>query len=165
MGCDISFIKKVKTTKDGEIVGEGGTIEKRLLLLGLDNAGKTSILFQIKDKNFKQTVPTVGLNIEHIIYKRYSMTFWDVGGQATKLWKHYFDHINGIIFVVDSSDEEKLLFAREELNKLIRDESLAGVPILIYYNKQDLEGKCKPKEELNERLEIAQLSLQREVSV
>jgi small GTP-binding protein len=147
-------MKKVKTTRDGDIIGEGGTIEKRILLLGLDNAGKTSILFQIKDKNFKQTVPTVGLNIEHIVYKRYSMTFWDVGGQATKLWKHYFDHINGIIFVVDSSDEEKLLFAKEELNKLIRDESLAGVPILIYYNKQDLGDKCKSKEELNVRLEI-----------
>ena len=61
----------------------------------------------------------MGLNIEHINYKRYSLTFWDVGGQATKLWKHYFDHIDGVVFVVDSTDEEKLLFAREELKKLL----------------------------------------------
>ena len=108
----------------------------------------------MRDKEFKETVPTVGLNIEHIIYKRYSLTLWDVGGQATKLWKHYFDHINGIIFVIDSTDEDKLFFARDELQKILRDDGLTGVPILMYYNKRDLEDKCKSKEELNARLEI-----------
>jgi small GTP-binding protein len=88
-------------------------------MLGLDNAGKTSILFHISDNQFRTTVPTVGLNIENITYKKYSLTFWDVGGQATKLWKHYFDHIDGVIFVVDSTDEEKLLFAKEELKRLL----------------------------------------------
>ena len=137
MGCDISFIKKGKNL--GEESTSGGPLqEKRILLLGLDNAGKTSILFQLRDKEFKQTVPTVGLNIEHINFKWYSLTIWDVGGQATKLWKHYFDHINAIIFVIDSTDEEKLLFARDELNKIIKDESLLGVPLLIMYNKSDL---------------------------
>ena len=75
-----------------------------MLLLGLDNAGKTSILYYIRDKQFRDTVPTIGLNIEHIIYKRYSLTLWDVGGQATKLWKHYFDKIDAVIFVIDSTD-------------------------------------------------------------
>ena len=89
----------------------------------------------MRDKEFKSTVPTVGLNIEHIVYKRYSITFWDVGGQATKLWRHYFDHINAIIFVIDSTDEEKLMFAREEMQKIIKDESLLDVPILLLYNK------------------------------
>jgi small GTP-binding protein len=89
-------------------------------MLGLDNAGKTSILFHLRDNQFRgDTVPTVGLNIENITYKRYSMTFWDVGGQATKLWRHYFDHIDGVVFVVDSTDEEKLLFAKEELKRLL----------------------------------------------
>lgn len=73
----MSFLKKVKLAKRE---GNEGTQEKRILLLGLDNAGKTSILFQMRDKEFKTTVPTVGLNIEHIIYKQYSMTMWDVGG-------------------------------------------------------------------------------------
>jgi GTPase SAR1 family protein len=76
MGCDMSFLKKVKL-EGGE---SAGSLEKRILLLGLDNAGKTSILFQMRDKEFKTTVPTVGLNIEHIVYKRYSVTMWDVGG-------------------------------------------------------------------------------------
>jgi GTPase SAR1 family protein len=77
MGCDISFLKKTKLS-DGS--SAEGSFEKRILLLGLDNAGKTSILFQMRDKEFKTTVPTVGLNIEHIVYKRYSITLWDVGG-------------------------------------------------------------------------------------
>jgi signal recognition particle receptor subunit beta len=108
----------------------------------------------MRDTEFKDTVPTVGLNIEHIVYKRYSITMWDVGGQATKLWKHYFDHINAIVFVVDSSDEEKLIFVRDEMNKIMKDESLLGVPFLILYNKSDLKERCKSRDELNVRLEL-----------
>ena len=132
----MSFLKKISL--EGNNGASTESFEKRILLLGLDNAGKTSILFQMRDKEFKTTVPTVGLNIEHIVYKHYSVTMWDVGGQATKLWKHYFDHINAVIFVIDSSDEERLIFSRDELNRLIKDESLMGVPFLIYYNKSDL---------------------------
>ena len=72
-------------------------------------------MFFLRDNAFKETVPTVGLNIETIHYKRYELTFWDVGGQATKLWKHYFDHIEAVVFVLDSTDEERLLFAKDEL--------------------------------------------------
>ena len=80
-------------------------------------------------------MPTVGLNIEHIQYKRYSMTLWDVGGQATKLWRHYFDSINAIIFAIDTTDEERMMFARDELVKILADSNLEGVPILLYLNK------------------------------
>ena len=82
----------------------------------------------------------MGLNIETITHKRYSLTFWDVGGQATKLWRHYFDKIDAVIFVIDSTDEENLIFAREELSRVLLDVSLAGVPVLIFYNKKDLEN-------------------------
>ena len=147
-------------------------------MLGLDNAGKTSILFHLRDNQFKTTVPTVGLNIENITYKKYSLTFWDVGGQATKLWKHYFDHIDGVIFVVDSTDEEKLLFAKDELRRLLQSatvtsstntgsgsgssrntggEGLGDVPFLLMYNKRDLVDQAKTSEELSGRLEIESL--------
>ena len=58
------------------------------------------------------------------------------------------------MFVVDSTDEEKLLFAKDELNRLLKDESLDAVPFLIYYNKKDVVGKSKSKEEMNSRLDI-----------
>lgn len=96
----------------------------------------------MKDKEFKETVPTVGLNIENFLYKKYNLTMWDVGGQATRLWKHYFDHINGIVFVIDSADSDKMMFAKDEFKKIINDPALKGVPILLYYNKQDLGEKC-----------------------
>jgi GTPase SAR1 family protein len=117
MGCDLSFIKRAALTKGAS--KEEEKFEKRILLLGLDNAGKTSLLFHIRDNEFRETVPTVGLNIELIQYKRYSLTFWDVGGQATKLWRHYFDHIDAVVFVVDSCDEERLLLAKDELRRLL----------------------------------------------
>lgn len=69
-----------------------------------------------------------------------------------------------MIFVIDSSDEEKLMFAKEELDKLMKDESLLGVPLLLFYNKSDLEGKCKSKEELNTRLGVEELSTEREIA-
>ena len=80
MGCDMSFIKKARLSTGASKKGDEEKYEKRILLLGLDNAGKTSLLFHIRDNQFRDTVPTVGLNIEHIQYKRYSLTFWDVGG-------------------------------------------------------------------------------------
>ena len=162
MGCDMSFLKKGKL---GEGTGNDESYDKRILLLGLDNAGKTSILFHMRDNSFKETVPTVGLNIENITYKRYNITFWDVGGQATKLWKHYFDHIEGVVFVIDSTDEEKLMFAKEELKRVLSDESLGIAPFLLFYNKQDLADKAKPILELNSRLDINNLASQREIAV
>lgn len=97
MGCNLTFLKR----KDGA-KAEG--FEKRVLMLGLDNAGKTSILMHLKQGEFLDSVPTVGLNVEHISYRNLSMTFWDVGGQARSLWRHYFENTSALIFVVDISD-------------------------------------------------------------
>ena len=99
-------------------------------------------------------MPTVGLNIEHLVHKRYSLTVWDVGGQATRLWKHYFDHVNAIVFVVDSTDEGKALLAREELAKIFSDGALEGVPMLVFYNKQDLKDEVKSEDFLSKELDL-----------
>jgi small GTP-binding protein len=102
MGCDISNFGKKTLSATQEIP------EKRILLLGLDNAGKTSILIQYKEKTFMPTaVPTIGLNIEQVEFQGFNLTFWDVGGQAVRLWKHYFDSIDAIIYVIDSTDKER----------------------------------------------------------
>ena len=96
-------------------------------------------MMQLKDQQFLNTVPTVGLNIEQIKFRNYLLTMWDVGGQATKLWKHYFDQIDAIIFVVDSTSTDRILTkASNELAKLANDKALTNVPILIMLNKQDL---------------------------
>ena len=140
MGCNLSSLKKMKEAAGGE------DNNKKVLFLGLDNAGKSTLLFQMKDKQFKETVPTVGLNVEQIIYRGTNFTLWDVSGQATRLWKHYFDKINAVIFVVDTSDRERIVKAKEELHKVLEDPDLATAPVLIYANKQDVEGSLSPSE-------------------
>ena len=74
MGCNISALKKMKDVTNAE------ENNKKVLFLGLDNAGKSTILFQMKDNQFKDTVPTVGLNVELVKYKNMSFTLWDVSG-------------------------------------------------------------------------------------
>ena len=84
------------------------------------------------------SVPTIGLNIEQVPFRDYNLTFWDVGGQATKLWKHYFDSVDGLIFVIDSTDRERIAKAKTELNRVSKDPALSQVPYLILFNKIDL---------------------------
>ena len=91
-------------------------------------------------------MPTVGLNVEQISYRGLSLTMWNVSGQATRLWKHYFDKINAIIFVVDASDRERIQKAQEELHRVISDEELAGAPVLVFANKQDVPGAMTEEE-------------------
>ena len=85
-----------------------------------------------------QSVPTIGLNIEQVQFRDYNLTFWDVGGQATKLWKHYFDSVDGLIFVVDSTDRGRIAKAKAELSRVGKDPSLSQVPDLLMFNKCDL---------------------------
>ena len=115
MGCNISQLKKMKESLQGE------ENNKKVLFLGLDNAGKSTLLFQMKEKDFRETVPTIGLNVEQIQYRGINFTLWDVSGQSTRLWKHYFDKINAIIFVIDSCDKERLPKVKEELSKILQD--------------------------------------------
>lgn len=159
MGCDVSKLGKKALASDAQELPE-----KRILLLGLDNAGKTSILIQYKEKTFMPAaVPTIGLNIEQLEYMGFNLTFWDVGGQAVRLWKHYFDSINAIIYVVDSTDKERVLKARDEMHRISKDPALTGVPYLIMLNKIDLEDKRMSAAELKSKLEVEKLSIDRVV--
>ena len=99
-------------------------------------------------------MPTVGLNIENIVHGDYEFTLWDVGGskQAARLWKHYFDAIDGVLFVVDITDQDRLKQAKETMWR-INDPAMAGVPFLVFLNKTDKPNKMD-KEFVMEQLEI-----------
>ena len=148
MGWNLTFLGK----KDDN--GEGH--DKKILFLGLDNAGKTTLLFKIKDDEFKDTVPTVGLNVEQITYKDMTLTLWDVGGQARKLWKHYYDKVDGVIMVIDSSDIDRMKIVKDELSKIVVEPGLETVPILVLANKQDLDSALS-KQEISELLSIKEI--------
>lgn len=79
-------------------------------MLGLDNAGKTTILKKLSEEEISQIKPTQGFNIKSLSQDGFKLNMWDIGGQKAirPYWKNYFDRTNGIVFVVDSSDEERL---------------------------------------------------------
>jgi len=116
--------------------------ESRVLMLGLDAAGKTTVLYRLKLGEVISSIPTVGFNVETVEYKKLTMQVWDVGGQdkIRKLWRHYYRGTHALIYVVDSSDKERLDLAREELNSILSADEMRDASLLVYANKQDLPG-------------------------
>merc|ERR1712151_423952 len=114
--------------------------EMRILMVGLDAAGKTTILYKLKLGEIVTTIPTIGFNVETVEYKNILFTVWDVGGQdkIRPLWRHYFQNTQGLIYVVDSSDSERIAEAHSELNKMLKEDELRDCLVLVFANKQDL---------------------------
>ena len=114
--------------------------EMRILMVGLDAAGKTTILYRLKVGEIMTTLPTIGFNVETVEYKNISFTVWDVGGQdkIRPLWRHYYQLTQGLIFVVDSNDTDRLDEACYELHKMLKEEELRDASLLVLANKQDL---------------------------
>lgn len=125
-----------------------GKEDVRILMVGLDNAGKTTILYRLKLEEVVSTVPTLGFNVETVTYKNISFTVWDIGGQdkIRNLWRVYFQGTQGLIFVVDSADKERIEEARLELQKLLSEELLANVVLLVFANKQDMPDAMSASE-------------------
>ena len=130
----------------------------RILMIGLDAAGKTSILYQMKMAELVKTIPTIGFNVEQLDYKGLRFTIWDVGGQdkIRILWKHYYQNSDGIIFVIDSNDKERFEKVRETLLLCLNEEELRDAALLIFANKQDIKGSVSPKE-ISDILEMGKI--------
>jgi len=135
-----------------------GKREMRLIMVGLDAAGKTTILYKLKLGDVVTTIPTVGFNVEVVEYKNINFTVWDIGGQdkIRKLWRHYYMCTQGAIFVVDSSDQDRVEDAREELFKMMAEEEMQGAALLVLANKQDLPNAMKTAE-LSQKLGLHEL--------
>lgn len=122
--------------------------ELRILMLGLDSAGKTTILYNIKCNDEINTLPTVGFNVETLKYKNILLNLWDVGGQdkIRPLWRHYYTGSQGLIFVLDCADRDRIDEARIELAKILENKEMAGAPLLVFANKQDQKYAMKATE-------------------
>ncbi|KAF2024618.1 ARF/SAR superfamily [Setomelanomma holmii] len=146
-----------------------GSKEMRLLMLGLDAAGKTTILYKLKLDQDVTTIPTVGFNVETVTYKNTKFNVWDVGGQdkIRPLWRHYFSGMlghdgtvpgtQGLIFVIDSNDRDRIDEARTELTRIIQDREMKDALLLVFANKQDLSGAMRPKE-VSDRLQLDKIA-------
>ena len=135
-----------------------GKQECRVLMVGLDSAGKTTILYQFKLDELVTTIPTIGFNVETLEHKNVTFTMWDIGGQdkIRALWRLYYQETDGIIFVVDSNDRERIQEAKDELFYLLKDDELKNCLLLVYANKQDLPNVMSTTE-ITEKLGLMTL--------
>ncbi|XP_022194085.2 ADP-ribosylation factor 4-like [Nilaparvata lugens] len=135
-----------------------GKKQIRILMVGLDSVGKTTILYKLKLGEIVTTIPTIGFNVETVEYKNICFTVWDVGGQnkIRPLWRHYFQNTQGLIFVVDSSDRERIDEAAEELQYMMQEYELRDAVLLIFANKQDVPNAMTTSE-LGDKLGLNQI--------
>ncbi|KAA6412801.1 MAG: ADP-ribosylation factor 1 [Lasallia pustulata] len=132
--------------------------EIRILILGLDNAGKTTLLYRLKIGEVVTTIPTIGFNVESVTYKNLNFNVWDLGGQTSirPYWRCYYANTAAVIFVIDSTDIERLGTASEELAAMLNEEELRDAALLVFANKQDQPG-AKGAGEISEALQLGEL--------
>jgi len=142
----------------------------RLLFLGLDNAGKTTILKRLNGEDISTISPTLGFNIKTFVHhsgtrawRRISaLRSGDVGGQRTlrPYWRNYFEQTDAIVWVVDSSDRLRVQDCRAELHALLLEDRLAGASLLVFVNKQDIQGSLTDVE-IREALDLRSIKSHR----
>eukprot|EP00128_Syssomonas_multiformis_P015517 Colp12_sorted_trinity150504_noHs@6123 len=122
--------------------------QAHVIMLGLDAAGKTTILYKLKLNETVTTIPTIGFNVETIDHPSCKLQVWDVGGQhkIRPLWKHYYQNCDAVIFVVDSADVDRMAEAREELENILSTPELSEAVVLVMANKMDQPRALTTKE-------------------
>jgi len=129
--------------------------EFHVLILGIDKAGKTTLLEKVKTIYSDvdglppdRIMPTVGLNIGRVEAHKAKLIFWDLGGQVglRTIWEKYYEEAHAVLYVVDAAGLNRFDDARGALEKILRNEDLSGAPVLIFANKQDLPGAVSADE-------------------
>ncbi|XP_029783414.1 putative ADP-ribosylation factor-like protein 5C isoform X1 [Suricata suricatta] len=125
----------------GKLMSIFGNQEHKVIIVGLDNAGKTTILYQLLMNEVVHTAPTIGSNVEEIVLQKTHFLMWDIGGQEAlrSAWNAYYSNTEFIILVIDSTDRDRLLTTREELYRMLAHEALRDASVLIFANKQDMK--------------------------
>ncbi|TGO06885.1 hypothetical protein BTUL_0418g00020 [Botrytis tulipae] len=167
MGASVSWLSGMLFSKK----------EIRILILGLDNAGKTTLLYRLKVSGLTlasqeglyangklqigevvTTIPTIGFNVESVTYKNLNFNVWDLGGQTSirPYWRCYYANTAAVIFVIDSTDIDRLGTASEELAAMLNEDELKDAALLVFANKQDQPG-AKGAGEISEALRLGEL--------
>ncbi|CAI0403418.1 unnamed protein product [Linum tenue] len=139
--------------------------EFHVLILGIDKAGKTTLLEKLKTvySNSEglphdRIVPTVGLNIGRLEVSNSKLVFWDLGGQIglRSIWEKYYEEAHAVVYVIDAACPSRFEDAKSALEKVLRHDDLRGAPLLVLANKQDLPDAVTA-EELGRYLDLKKL--------
>lgn len=122
--------------------------EYKIVVVGLDNAGKTTTLYKLHLGEVVSTQPTLGSNVEEVVYKNIRFEVWDLGGQdrLRNSWSTYYTGTHAVIAVIDSTDRARISIMKDELFRLLPHEHLQSAVILVFANKQDLKDAMTPAE-------------------
>ncbi|CAH3028769.1 unnamed protein product [Porites evermanni] len=127
-----------------------GQKELRILILGLDGAGKTTILYRLQVGEVVTTIPTIGFNVETVTYKNLKFQVWDLGGKKVlPYWRCYYSNTDAIIYVVDSVDKDRIGISKQELIAMLEEDELKKAILVVFANKQDMEGAMSASEVSN----------------
>ncbi|CZR68876.1 probable ADP-ribosylation factor 3 [Phialocephala subalpina] len=160
-----SVARRIRTSSSSLKLRDNRATEMDITMIGLQNAGKTSLLRVLAGGEFTlDSIPTVGFNMKRVQKGHVTLKCWDLGGQPRfrSMWERYCRGVNAIVFIVDSADTEALPVAREELHMLLEKPVLEGIPLLVLGNKSDLADKLSV-DELIDALDLKSIS-HREVS-
>jgi len=114
----------------------------KIIILGMQNAGKTTILYRLSLGQLVKTTPTIGSNVEELTYNNVKFQAWDLGGQEStrSVWDVYYMNTDAIVYVIDSIDDEYYEESKIQFHKMLNNPALKNATILIFANKQDLPG-------------------------
>lgn len=141
-------------------MGQAPSCSPQVILMGLDSAGKSTLLSRLLTGQVMETSPTIGFNVGSLdLDKKTSLTVWDIGGQKSMRpnWRFYLDGCKALVFVVDSSDLARMPEAQKALKKVLSYEELAGVPLMVLANKKDLPNSVTIRE-ISTQLDLQSVS-------
>ena len=133
----------------------------KVLILGLEGSGKTTIFDRIRSNDLNYTAPTIGFNVEQVNLENFVLNLWDFGGheKIMCLWERYFDNVDLILVVLDSTDKENIDKVKEMFSIIKNSEKTKNTFVLILANKMDLKNQCMDTDEMAKLFDIYKYDL------
>lgn len=125
-----------------------GDVQFKIIIVGMNNAGKTTILYKLALDEIVVTQPTIGSNVEEVQHQNLKLQVWDLGGQENlrASWDAYYQNTHAVIYVIDSADDSQVQTSKAEFLTMLVHNELKDAVILVFANKADMPTARDPGE-------------------